>query len=201
MTDTDPQDYRFLRLCLGQPVSRASKRISSKRPLLMLLVRPMQHLPSKQALKDELMALVEDDLRATERVQRATAEGATHPEAKVENSKDTRALEQSYLARGQAARVEELRLGLALVRTLPTAGLPPGGQACCGPLVRLEEGDGERFVLLAPFGGGYKLAGGAIAVITPQSPLGKEILGKSAGEACDVTLAGQRRQMEIVEVV
>jgi hypothetical protein len=39
-------------------------------------------MPPKQALKDELMTLVEDDLRALERVQRATAEEATHPEAK-----------------------------------------------------------------------------------------------------------------------
>lgn len=193
--------------CISPPASAPEKlaglpaRGRSKLFCPMLWARAMQHLPTKQALKDELIALVENDLRDIERVQRATAEGATHPEAKVENSKDTRALEQSYLARGQAARVEELRLGLALVRTLPTAGLPKGGQACCGALVGLAEGDGERFVLLAPFGGGYKLAGGTVAVITPQSPLGREILGRVVGEECDVTLAGQRRQMEIVEVL
>ena len=160
----------------------------------------MQALPDKQALKDELIALIEDDLRTAERAHRTTAEGATHPEAKVENSKDTRALEQTFLARGQAARVEELRLGLALIRTLPTAALPDGAQACSGALVNLAGGDREYVVLLAPFGGGYKLAGGTIPVVTPQSPLGRSIMGKGAGDECDVTLAGQRRQVEIVDV-
>ena len=160
----------------------------------------MQSLPTKEALKAELIALVEDDLRALERVQRATAEGATHPEAKIENSKDTRALELSYLARGQAARAEELRLGLALVRTLPTVALSEGAPVYSGALVSLAEGDREHSVLLAPFGGGYKLAGGTIAVVTPQSPLGKSMMGKTASEECDVTLAGRRRQVEIVDV-
>ena len=160
----------------------------------------MQPLPSKQALKAELIARVEDDLRALERVQRATADSATHPEAKVENSKDTRALELSYLARGQAARAEELRVGLAMVRTLATADLPDGAEAFSGALVSLAEEDREHVVWLAPYGGGYKLAGGNVSVVTPQSPLGKSILGKSAGEECDVTFGGKRRQMEIVDV-
>jgi transcription elongation GreA/GreB family factor len=160
----------------------------------------MRCLPTKQALKAELVALVEDDLRTLERVQRATAEGATHPEAKIENSKHTRALEQSYLARGQAARAEELRLGLALVRTLPTEALPDGTQACSGALVGLAEGDEEYFVLLSPFGGGYKLAGGTIPVVTPQSPLGKGIIDKVVGEECELTVAGRRRQVEIFDV-
>jgi len=41
--------------------------------------------------------------------QRTVVEGATHEENKPENDKDTRALEQSYLARGQAQRVVELQ--------------------------------------------------------------------------------------------
>ena len=62
----------------------------------------------KPALKAELLALLGAHLETLERAHRAACEGATHEEAKPENDKDTRALEQSYLARGQAARIDEL---------------------------------------------------------------------------------------------
>ena len=48
------------------------------------------------------MRAVAADLASLQRAHRATVEGATHEEAKPENDKDTRALEQSYLARGQS---------------------------------------------------------------------------------------------------
>jgi len=57
--------------------------------------------PTKPTLKAELLALLAADLDTLERAHRATTEGATHEEAKPENDKDTRALEQSYLARGR----------------------------------------------------------------------------------------------------
>jgi hypothetical protein len=69
---------------------------------------------TKSTLKQELVALLAADLETAERAQQAAREGATHEEAKPENDKDTRALEQSYVARGQAKRVEEL------------GGSPPG---------------------------------------------------------------------------
>jgi hypothetical protein len=73
---------------------------------------------SKGALKEELERLLAADLEARERAYRLAREAATHEEAKPENDKDTRALEQSYLARGEAARVEELRASLAEVRAM-----------------------------------------------------------------------------------
>src|SRR5271163_799711 len=75
-------------------------------------------LPSKTALKDELVRILAADLEVRERAHKAALEGATHEEAKPENDKDTRALEQSYLARGQAARIQELREGLTAVEAL-----------------------------------------------------------------------------------
>ena len=45
----------------------------------------------------------------------AATEGATHSEARPENDKDTRGLELSYLARGQAQRVAELQIVLGAV--------------------------------------------------------------------------------------
>ncbi|HEX2686728.1 MAG TPA: hypothetical protein VHN14_08920, partial [Kofleriaceae bacterium] len=56
----------------------------------------------KATLKAELVAQLVAALDLAQRAHAAALEGATHAEARAENPKDTRGLEQSYLARGQA---------------------------------------------------------------------------------------------------
>jgi transcription elongation GreA/GreB family factor len=155
---------------------------------------------SKQALKDELVAALSAELETLERAQQAAREGATHEENKPENDKDTRALEQSYLARGQAARVEELRAGLADVQGLPVRPFGEGQPIALGALVTAEEGDATLRLLIAQAGGGARLSGGAVQVVTPKSPLGRALLGKRAGDDCEVVLSGKTRELSIVEV-
>jgi transcription elongation GreA/GreB family factor len=155
--------------------------------------------PLKLALRDELLAKLGADLETLERAHRATCEGATHEEAKPENDKDTRALEQSYLARGQAARIDELRASIAGVGALSLREFEERPVAL-GALVTVEE-DGEgSTLLLAPGGGGERLAGGSVQVVTPRSPLGRALLGKQAGDEVEVALAGKTRTMQVVRV-
>jgi transcription elongation GreA/GreB family factor len=157
-------------------------------------------LPTKERLKEELARLLAADLATRERAHRAAREGATHEEAKPENDKDTRALEASYLARGEARRVEELKVSLAEVQSMPLGALRAGDPAALGALVRAEE-NGEAIVLwLAPYGGGSRLAEGTVQIVTPKSPLGRAIIGKRAGEECEVRLAGRNRLLVIESV-
>lgn len=160
----------------------------------------MPPLPSKQALKDELLHLLTAELDALERAQRETAQAATHEEAKPENDKDTRALEQSYLARGQAVRVEGMRTGLAETQAMPVRAFGDDQPAALGAVVTAEEGDATLVLLLAPAGGGVRLGGGAVQVVTTKSPLGRAILGKRAGDDVEVPLAGKTRALSIVTV-
>lgn len=162
--------------------------------------RAVSPLPPKQALKDELCRHLTAELDALERAQRETAKAATHEEAKPENDKDTRALEQSYLARGQAARVEDLRTGLAETHALPVRAFAEGQPAALGALVTAEEGDATLVILLAPAGGGVRLASGAVQVVTTRSPLGRALLGKRAGDDVEVQLAGKTRDLSIVTI-
>jgi transcription elongation GreA/GreB family factor len=157
-------------------------------------------LPPKLALKEELARIVAADLDTRERAHRAALEGATHEEAKPENDKDTRALEQSYLARGEALRVEELRQGLHAVRSMPTRAFGEDEPASVGALVVTEQEGATTVLLLAPFGGGTRLAGGAVQVVTPQSPLGRALLGKRAGDDCEIALAGRTREVSVSDV-
>src|SRR5438105_1526107 len=98
--------------------------------------------------------------------QRDAQKAATHEEAKPENDKDTRALEQSYLARGQAERV------LALERSdnaLEFLGLRACERVALGAIVELDH-DGARSVyFLAPVGGALRatIDGVTVQVVTP----------------------------------
>jgi len=154
----------------------------------------------KLALRDELARMIGADLDTRERAHRAAREGATHEEARPENDKDTRALEQSYLARGEAARVEQLRTAFTEVQAMALRAFLEDERAALGALVTLEE-DGEELVLwLAPHGGGSRLAGGRVQVVTPASPLGRAVLGKVAGDDVTVAVAGRTRELSIVRV-
>jgi transcription elongation GreA/GreB family factor len=154
----------------------------------------------KKALRDELARLIAADLETRERAHRAAREGATHEEARPENDKDTRALEQSYLARGEAARVEQLRAALAEVQAMPLRAFLGEERAALGALVTMDE-DGEELVIwLAPSGGGTRLADGRVQVVTPASPLGRAILGKVAGDDLSVAVGGRTRELSVVRV-
>jgi transcription elongation GreA/GreB family factor len=155
---------------------------------------------SKQSLRDELLTLMAADLAAVERAQHDTHAGATHEEAKAEDDKDTRALEQTYLARGQAQRVEELRAGIHEVRVMdlrPFTEEMPIGQ---GALVTVDEEGKEQRFFIAPHAGGTMLANGRVQVVTPKSPLGQTLLGAAIGDDCDLDLPGGTRSFSIMSL-
>jgi transcription elongation GreA/GreB family factor len=153
---------------------------------------------SKVALRDQLVGVLAADLAVRERSHKATREAATHEEAKPENDKDTRALELTYLARGEAMRIEELRTAVAETQALPCERILEGQPARLGALVVTEEGGVETVFWIAPHGGGTKL--GAVQVVTPKSPLGQALIGKAAGDECEAMVAGRRRSIAILGV-
>ena len=157
---------------------------------------------SKPELLAKLKHALEAELAVAERVARETAEAANHPEAKPDSDKDTRKIELSYLAAGQAARARELESGVALVGTLPVTPFAEGAPIRAGALVTLEVGDKTQRVLVSPAGGGLKLDddGGAINVVTPQSPLGRALLGKTQGDEFELAVAGRTSEVVIVGV-
>ncbi len=157
-------------------------------------------IPAKSSLREELLGRLRAELDQLERAHQAALEGATHEEAKPENSKDTRALEQSYLARGQAMRVADARRAVADVAVMPVEPATGAARVAVGALVTTSEDDEERLVFVAPHGGGSVLAGGRVHVVTPQSPLGRALVGRQEGDECELSLAGRERVVAIVAI-
>jgi len=161
----------------------------------------MPNLSAKQDLKDELVQALTDQLEILQRAHRATLEGATHEEAKPENDKDTRALEQSYVARGQALRIDELQRELGEVLAMQLRMFGPGMPVALGALLTVHENGAVLRFFMAPHGGGTLLAGRTVQVVTPKSPLGRALLGKTAGELCETLVGGRARELDLSEVV
>jgi transcription elongation GreA/GreB family factor len=158
----------------------------------------------KRELVAGLRAALEGELANMRRAAADARAAATHEEAKPENDKDTRALEASYLAGAQAARVRELEASLKALEQLVLLELE-GKPIQATALVTLEDEDGARTTFwLAPLGGGTSVttSAGPTQVLTPQSPLGKQLLGRTEGEVVEMRAkAGPRvRELTIVSV-
>jgi transcription elongation GreA/GreB family factor len=156
----------------------------------------------KRALIDALRETLSRELADARRVAADTAAAANHPEARPENDKDTRKIELSYLAAGQAARARELESAVALLTSMPVRGFEGSESLQAGAIVDLDVSGKPQRVLLSPAGGGQKLTtpSGEINVITPQSPLGQGLLGKRVGDSFELRVAGQVREVEILAV-
>ena len=140
---------------------------------------------SKAKLKAELLAQLEAQLASARSAHEAAAVAATHEESRAENDKDTRGLEQSYLARGHAQRAAELEAAVAVVQAFAPRAFREEDAIALGALVEIDEDGKSRRLWLAPHGGGIELAGG-ITVVTPTSPLGTALLGKHVDDEIEL---------------
>ncbi len=163
----------------------------------------MLALSDKAEVLRLLVEHVSADLQTMSAAQRAVVDGATHEENKPENDKDTRALEQSYLARGQAQRVVELQGALNQLKALELRDFSADRPVALGALVAVEGEQETVHYFLAPAGGGLRLRleGKEVLVVTPQSPVGRALVGKRPGDALDLRTPHGVRECSIATVI
>lgn len=143
-----------------------------------------------EALSNEIAWLKADQEKARQ--------AATHEESRPENEHDTRAVEASYLAAGQAQRFEALSRELGLLRDFPVRAWQDDQLIAAGALIELESSEGTNTYFLLPFAGGRKVEvdGETIQTLTTESPLGAELLDKVVGD--EVIFRG--RSFEVASV-
>jgi len=156
----------------------------------------------KSKLVAALVAQAEQHLETLLRSAASARENATHEEARPENEYDTRGLEASYLAGAQAARAEQIRAEISALRQLPIRAWKKGEAIGPGALFELEDDDGKRGLYFLALGRGTTLSisGKSVQVLTPASPLGRELLGKSAGDSVEIEVRGSSRGYAIEKV-
>jgi transcription elongation GreA/GreB family factor len=151
------------------------------------------------ALREELQAEL---ARSTQRALDA-AEAATHEENRAEGDKDMRSTEQSYLARGQAMRAEDLAEQLQRLRAEKVVAFGAGDAIAVGALVLVEvDAAARRALYVSPYGAGAVLRVGnvEVTVVTPSSPMGQALLGKQAGDDFELRTRGVERSYVIAGV-
>ena len=156
----------------------------------------------KQKLLQTVIALLEEELSRARLAFSATNEAATAEENRPENQYDTRALEASFLARGQAARISELEHGIGVLRALPLKAFDGETPVQGGALVTLECDGAKHVHLVLPVGAGIQVPTGKdkVSVVTYNSPLGSALLGKKEGDSFTFQRAGASKDYDVLSV-
>ncbi len=164
----------------------------------------MQSILNKQSVLELIIARLVIDLDVAQRAAQTAYETATHEENIAENKYDTLGLEASYLAAGQARRVEEIRQSLVLFQNLSLRPFDEQRGIQVGDLLNLEAGNGsQQQLFLGPDAAGLKIYLGdvLITVITTRAPLGQNLLGKAEGDVVEIIINGARQSFEVTQVM
>ncbi|KFE57017.1 GreA/GreB family elongation factor [Pseudomonas syringae] len=158
--------------------------------------------------KQEVLQLIVEkltiDLDIAQRAAQTAYETATHEENIAENKYDTLGLEASYLAAGQAKRVEEIRQSLVLYQKMSLTPFNEDKGIQPGDLITLENHQGvEQHLFLGPDAAGLKIqyAELIVTVITSRAPLGQTLLGKLAGDELEISVNGSRQSFEVTQIL
>ena len=142
--------------------------------------------PKKLAVVQSLLESVKEELNSMESLAEMARDEATNSETKSEGKYDTRATEASYLARGQAWRIAELRKLVAWLSGDTAARPLTEPLVQVGALVHIE-GPRSEWVFIAPVGGKETtIDGQTIRVISMASPLGSAMVEMEVGDAFEV---------------
>lgn len=157
---------------------------------------------NKQLLLTKIIAQLVDELDIWVKAAQAAHAESTHEQSKAENKYDTRALEASYLAQGQSRQAAELEAALAAFDNLEIRPFELGDPIDVGALVELENAGDKTFYFIGSKAGGLEVQyeNREVVVITPQSPLGKELQGKKQGDLLKVSLGGRPLQFRVATV-
>jgi hypothetical protein len=139
---------------------------------------------NKTLLLKEIVARLNENLAVLENAARASHDEATHESSRAESKYDTRGLEAAYLAGGQARQAKEILDAIKLYQSLPMRNFVAGDLIDLTAVVKLDADGSPAMYFIGPKSGGLEVPfdGDEIVVVTPQSPMGQNLIGKKAGQ-------------------
>lgn len=157
---------------------------------------------NKVDLVQIIIQQLEDKLQVAHASTQRAIDAATDEETVPEHKYDTLALEASYLAHGQAMRVQESEEELRQYRTLVLRDFSDARIAVGAYVELVDENDVEKAFFIGPCSGGLTVEwqGKEVFVLTPKSPLGRALVGKEEGEDIDVKVGDKTTCYEVVTV-
>ncbi len=156
----------------------------------------------KRLLLEEIIKKLEEDYQLFFNAAKTAHDAATHQENIPDNKYDTLALESSYIAQGQANRAQEIKSSIAQLKQLSIKTFLPEDPIRLSALVEMEEEDGsQRMLFIIPAAGGLmvRCQNRDVRVITPESPLGRALLGSHLGDV--IQLTPDSAEAEIIAII
>ena len=157
---------------------------------------------NKAQLLKQLVAGLSESLNILDKAARASHAEATHESSNAESKYDTRGLEAAYLARGQARQARETLESIELYQSLEVRDFAPTDRIDLTALVEVQTDGISSTYFIGPKHGGLEVEfeGRQVTVITPQSPLGQNLMGKKAGQRWTAKLGGSTVKYAIQSV-
>jgi len=153
---------------------------------------------NKLELKQIILDLLEQKWQIAQSSVKRAIESATDEETVPEHKYDTLALEASYLAHGQAMRLQECEREIRMMNELILPSKPE--KVVLGCVITLVDNDDQRkSFFISPCAGGLKVAvsDGLLTLVTFESPLGKALKFKKVGDEVTYKVAGDEHCYEI----
>src|SRR4051812_7086708 len=146
----------------------------------------------KTQLLKLIVASLAENLSHLEKAARASHAEATHESSKAESKYDTRGLEAAYLAGGQTRQAKEILDSIKLYEAMTGKAFAPDEPVDLTALVELDTDGARATYFIGPKSGGLEIQHQRkeIMLITPQSPLGQNLMGKKMGQRWTAKIGG-----------
>jgi len=158
----------------------------------------------RSEIKTELLRQLNEQRSILAKAVQEAADATTHSEAKQEGKYDTRAIEASYLASAQADRLAELDQRILTLDNLDTSGDKSTDIVKISSLIYVKDDD-ERckwyMVLPGVAGVSVQIESTTIMILSPESILGSELVGKSIEEDIELSIGGVTKTLTITMII
>ena len=157
----------------------------------------------KSVIFESIIQVLDQEVAALTAAAHTSFADATDEESRAESKYDTRSLETSYLASGQARMAVEAQTALARFKKLPIQSFGPSDTIALSALVEVQTERDTSYYFLGPSSGGTEVScdGKTVMVVTPESPVGRALLGKKTGDAFRVSIGRNQERFTIVRVI
>jgi hypothetical protein len=157
---------------------------------------------NKAELVQQIVANLSASLELLNKAAQASHAEATHESSKAENKYDTRGLEAAYLARGQSRQAKDILESIKMYESLPLQEFGPAEPIDLTALVEVDCDGTRSTFFIGPRHGGLEVqfAGQEVTVITPQSPLGQNLMGKKKGQRWTAAIGPSSSKYKVVSV-
>ncbi len=161
---------------------------------------------NKSPLRAAILQQLREELSRQTNAAVSARDEAISEESRAQSKWDTHSQEAAYLAEAQAKLATEIGASIELYGTMPLPEFKADDLIALGAVVEVETIAGGKLrracYFIGPRAGGLEIAvdGRSILVLTPQSPLGRQLIGRCMGDDVTSTGRGSTGRQRIVAI-